>query len=147
MASSLRSLRVATRAASQISSTRIAATATRSLLISTRASIIRSSSSSSPLVLASPRFVRHYSSPSNAQPEDLFGSDEDPNSPIAKIKNSPEVLKVLIEIGEMLQAKGYVVPGQAVGMWTMMKMLKDTDFQAKLLERKYLTAAAQHFIC
>lgn len=79
-----------------------------------------------------------YSSPSDRSPisgDEIFGSD-DPNSPMTKIKNSPAVLKVLVDIGEMLQAKGYVVPGESVGMWTMLKMLKDKDFQGKLRERK-----------
>lgn len=105
---------------------------------------------SSSLPSPSPFFlsqVRNYSTPNDrpSTPADIFGSDGDPNSPLEKIKNCPEILEILVDIGEYLQEKNYVTPGQPVGMLTVVKMLADSEFKQKLVIRMLSTIVTMLF--
>lgn len=86
------------------------------------------------LVASSPRSIvfaskRFYSEPSA---KDIFESSPS----LQKIKSTPEVLQVMMEVAEMMQNKGYVKPGEQPGLKAMMKIMTDSELKALLVKMK-----------
>lgn len=97
-----------------------------------RPAIIRASRTATVSVI---RGQRWYSKPVDDKPEtaeEIFNSSPS----LQKIKSSPEVLQIMMEIAEMMQAKQYVTPGEQPGMMAMMKIMGDKELRALLVNLK-----------
>lgn len=78
---------------------------------------------------------RWYSKPIDEDPqtaEEIFTTSPS----LRKIRSSPEVLKVMMEIAEMMQSKGYVTPGEQPGMMAMMKIMGDKELRVLMVKLK-----------
>ncbi|KAF5096693.1 hypothetical protein D0Z00_002692 [Geotrichum galactomycetum] len=81
--------------------------------------------------------VRFYSNPIDDLPPRPNNDDPFSSSPsLQKIKSSPEVLQVMMEIADMMQSKGYVKPGEQPGMLAMMKIMADKELRQLLVKLK-----------
>lgn len=84
--------------------------------------------------------VRFYSNPvDDVPPRNNNNNNDDPfsSSPsLQRIKSSPEVLQVMMEIADMMQSKGYVKPGEQPGMLAMMKIMADKELRELLVKLK-----------
>lgn len=79
---------------------------------------------------------RFYSTPNDTPPKDEEFDFIRNSSTMNKVQENPRVLGVMVQIGELLQSKGYVKDNQPPGMLTVMKMLRDDELKAKLFECK-----------
>ncbi|KAF5095515.1 hypothetical protein D0Z03_001815 [Geotrichum reessii] len=95
---------------------------------------LRVSSSVRAAILPRRSAIRFYSNPVDPpRPED----DPFSSSPsLQKIRSSPEVLQVMMEIADMMQSKGYVKPGEQPGMLAMMKIMADKELRELLVKLK-----------
>lgn len=82
--------------------------------------------------------VRFYSNPvDDVPPRNNNNDDPFSSSPsLQRIKSSPEVLQVMMEIADMMQSKGYVKPGEQPGMLAMMKIMADKELRELLVKLK-----------
>lgn len=79
--------------------------------------------------------TRWYSNPVDDKPqtaEEIFNSSPS----LQKIKSSPEILQVMMDIADMMQAKKYVTPGEQPGMMAMMKIMGDKELRSLLVKLK-----------
>lgn len=106
--------------------------ATRLTLLTSARAVARPAAAAA--VATTPR-CRWYSQPVDDKPqtpEDVFNSSPS----LQKIRSSPEVLQVMMDIAEMMQAKKYVTPGEQPGMMAMMKIMGDKELRGMLVKLK-----------